>query len=377
MAGRDVPMSLRRLVVEVDVEGLNVSAFCRQHGIGRTSFYELRNRFAVQGEAALEPRSRAPRRVANRTPVEVEDLLVARRKHLDELGVESGPMTIHAVLCAEGVLVPSPATIGRILRRRGFVVHDPTKAPKRSRRSFTAERANECWQIDDTGWELADGTVVKIVDIVDDRTRLLAACRAVLSCNTTAALEVFLDAGDRWGLPERFLSDNARAFRHGLADALVELGIAAGHSRPYHPQTCGKVERFHQTLKKHLATRPPARTLIELQAQLDWFADYYNHQRPHRALRRAIPAQVWATTAKSGPAHRPLDAPTNIHRAHVIAGRVPLGRWFIAVGTRYDRQPAVVVLTGLVAHVFIDGRLVRNLTIDPTRRYQRLEKPPT
>ncbi len=369
-------MSLRRLIVEVNVEELNVREFCAQHGVSRWFFYDLRRRYRAHGEAVLVARSRAPRRVANRTRPELEERIVALRKDLEADGFDAGPATIRYHLCRElrdrrGTRTPSEATIWRVLVRRGFVVAQPHKAPRHAHRCFSAERANECWQVDDTGWQLTDGTGVKIIDVVDDCTRLAVGSQAVPACTAAAALDTVLAAASQWGLPERLLSDNATAFRHGLVEALSVFGVAAGHSRPYHPQTCGKVERFHQTLKRFLAAQPRAATLDELQAQLDRFRAYYNHHRPHRALRRRHPAEVWAATPKSGPATRPLHTATVIYHARVEpTGSVSAGKYTISVGTAYAGTRATSVITGRACHVFIDGRLARRLTLDPSRRVQ-------
>jgi transposase InsO family protein len=381
MAGRDVPMSVRRLVVEVETEGLNVTAFCAEHGISTWFFYELRRRFRAAGGdlAALEPLSRAPRRVANRTAVELEDRIVGLRKELVELGLDAGPATIQFHLRARGEpSTPSESTIWRVLDRRGFIVKEPRKAPKVKGRSFSAERANECWQIDDTTWALADGSEVKIINVVDDCTRVAVASTAVLSCTTAAAVDAFAAAATVWGWPARFLSDNAKAFRHGLADAMAALKITAGHSRPYHPQTCGKVERFHWTLKRYLSAQEPADTIAELQDQLDRFRQLYNHQRPHRSLGRRIPAEVWAATPKDGPAGHPVTTPTEIHRVRVTTnGILPAGRRYsISVGAIHTGKHATVVITGTACHVFIDGQLIRKLTLDPTRHRQPLYAKP-
>jgi hypothetical protein len=274
--------------------------------------------------------------------------------------------------------VPSDAGIWRVLSRRGFITPDPSKAPKHTGRSFEAERANECWQIDDTGWELADGTAVKIINVVDDRSRVAVSSLAVLACTAAAAFSAFSAGAARWGWPTRLLSDNAKAFRNGLAEMLRHLGIAAGHSRPYHPQTCGKVERFHQTLKRYLAAQDPPETLEELQAHLDAFVELYNHHRPHRSLDRQFPAVVWQHAPKSGPANHPLGAPTTVHHLTVSAnGTIAIGhRYVISLGAAHRRRHVTAVITGTNAHVFADGQLLRALTIDPTRRIQPLHDRP-
>ena len=121
-------MSVRRAIVEASLDGLNVSAFCREHGISRDRFYVLRRRFEAEGEAGLEPRSRAPGRVANRTLASVEDAIVEVRKRLTDDGFDAGPETIRWHLINRGVTnVPSVSTIWRVLTRRGFVTPDPKK----------------------------------------------------------------------------------------------------------------------------------------------------------------------------------------------------------------------------------------------------------
>lgn len=369
-------MSVRRLVVEVELDGLNVTEFCREHGISTWFFYQLRKRYAVEGEAALEPRSRAAKRVANRTPGWVEDLVVVLRKELDEAGLDAGPATIRFHLedkLAVGSPIPSEATIWRILTRRGFIVPEPKKAPKHAHRTFAAERANECWQLDDIGWELADLTECRIITLVDDCTRLCPGLKAVETVNGDTAFEAFAAAADRWGWPQRFLSDNANHYKHTLAAAVGALGVDHRHGRSQHPQTQGKVERFHQTLQKWLAAQPRADNLSELQTQLDQFTQIYNHSRPHRAIGRRIPADVFAATPKAGPANRPLGTPTSIHRVTVTGGVCHINkRVSITVGAVHNGRQATVIITGHACHVFIAGRLTRHLTLDPTRRYQPL-----
>jgi transposase InsO family protein len=142
--------------------------------------------------------------------------------------------------------VPSVSTIWRILRREGLVVAQPQKRLRCSLIRFEAQLPNEMWQADITHWQLAGGQGVEILNMIDDHSRLFVASRAF--------------------------------------PATKAADVIAKNSRPYHPQTCGKVERLHQTLKRYLARQAPAKTLSELQAQLDAFAHYYNAIRPHRAL---------------------------------------------------------------------------------------------
>jgi transposase InsO family protein len=370
-------MSVRRAIVEAETAGMNVAEFCRGHGVSTWFFWDLRRRFAREGDAVLEPKSRAPHHPAGRTPLAVEEVIVRTRKELDDAGWDCGPASIAAALAGLTGL-PHESTIWRILTARGLIVADPSKAPKGAGRSFTAERANECWALDDWTWPLADGTPVQILDVLDDHSRYAVACTAMTSCTGGATFDVVAAAASDLGWPQRFWSDNARAFTGTLAHALRPLGVAASHTRPYSPASNGKVERFHQTEHRWLTKQRPAATIIELQAQLDMFRLAYNTTRPHRALERRYPADVWIAAPKSGPADRPLTTPTTVHRSTVHAAKAYAGRYAITVGRAHDSRHAVTVVTGLNAHVFIDGHLVRHLTLNPHQRMQPLKAdPPT
>lgn len=370
-------MSVVRLVAEVDTGQLNVSEFCREHGISRWKFYEVRRRFELEGEAGLEPRSTAPKTVANRTPDWVEDVIVEIRKELTDAGLDAGPATIWSHLPSRlgaGVSVPSEATIWRVLTRRGFVTPEPKKAPKHAYRRFQAERANECWQIDDFTTGLADGSTVKVIVLIDDCTRFCPGLSATETVDAASAFAAFSSAAGAHGWPQRFLSDNAKAFKDTLAEAVARLGVSARHGRAYHPQTQGKAERFHQTIQKWLAARPLPDTIDDLQTLLDEFQHIYNHQRPHRAIGRQTPAAVYAATPKSGPANQPIGTPTRIYHATVTGGACHISNktYTITVGAIHNGQHATIVITGLSCHIFIAGRLIRQLQLDPQRRYQPL-----
>ncbi|MDX1450066.1 MAG: integrase core domain-containing protein [Acidimicrobiia bacterium] len=218
----------------------------------------------------------------------------------------------------------------------------------------------------------SDGTPVKIINIIDDHSRVAVASRAAPTADTAAFLDAVCDGADQWGWPARILTDNARALKR-LATHVAELGVGSGHSRPYHPQTCGKVERFHHTLKQFLTAQPDAHTITELQPLLDRFTDHYNHHRPHRSLDRHTPATIHATHPPTGPAHPPHDTPTRIHRVTVTGGSCYINRdYAITVGATHNGTTATVIITNQRCHIFIAGTLVRALTLDPTRRHQPL-----
>ena len=285
----------------------------------------------LEGPAGLEERSRAAKRPAGRISAELEDQIVAARKRLFDDGLEGGPGSVHSWLEDHGVRdVPSEATIWRVFVRRGQVVPAPHKRPKGSGLRFERERPNECWQIDATHWELASGAVIEVINIIDDRSRVCVDAFAVRVCTSPAAWQAFSRASQRYGLPAEVLSDNNAAFRSyadGAKPPVFErnlhvLGIRTLHSRPHHPQTCGKVERFHQTQKRWLTKRPPARTLTGLQRQLDGFREIYNRQRPHRSIGRQRPADVWNALPKAQPAHPTIHDEIIIRDHRVLTGAI-------------------------------------------------------
>jgi transposase InsO family protein len=368
-------MSLRRAIIEADPKSMNVTEFCRAHGVSTWFFYDLRRRHRLEGDVVLEPKSRAAHQPAGRTPLEIEEAIVRCRKELDDAGWDCGPASITDALAGLAGL-PSESTIWRILTHRGLIAADPSKAPRHSGRSWTAERANECWALDDWTWTLADGTCVQILDVIDDHSRLAVASTAMPTCTGTASFDALADAASHLGWPTRLWSDNARAFTTTLAAAIAPLGVTASHTRPYSPASNGKVERFHQTVKRWLTKQTPAATITELQAQLDLFRIHYNTRRPHRALGRRTPSDVWTTAPNSGPANQPLTTPTSVHRNIVHNGAFNTGRYHIAVGATHNGSRAITVITGLNSHVFIDGHLIRHLTINPTRRSQPIHPRP-
>jgi transposase InsO family protein len=344
-------------------------------GISRQWLTRLIDRFRRDEFAGLEPRSRAPKQPAQLSPV-IEDAVVRLRKDLAEAGLDHGPATIRWHLEQLHVEpLPSQATIWRICQRHGMVIPAPKKRPRASWQRFVFASPNECWQIDCTRWRLGSGAPVVIVNVLDDHSRVCVASRAVNTASCEAAWNAICVAAEGWGLPAMVLSDNGTEFTGALFVAnLHRLGITTVTSRPRHPQTCGKVERFHQTLKKWLARQPRARTVQHLQRQLDRFVRIYNHERPHRAIGRRTPAQQWRLTAPATPGTPRLDVDQRVVRSTAgDSGAVLVRPWRIALGRQHANRPVTVIIDDLDVNVFTrDGAHIHSLHIDPTRRYQRL-----
>ena len=307
------------------------------------------------------------------------------RKQLDRGGHEAGAETIAFHLQQRHGTTPAVSTIWRILSDRGFVTPQPHKRPKSSYVRFAAEQPNERWQLDITHWTLADGTEVEILNIIDDHSRLCVRSHTQTGFKAADVERSFRTAAATYGDPASLLSDNGAVFTgrsRGGGRVILEVtahhrAIVFRHSRPYHPQTCGKVERFHQTLKKWLARQPRARTLRQLQAQLDAFRGYYNTIRPHRALGRRTPQHAFNARPKAIPSANPIDD-THYRVRHdkiddtgVFTLRHNSRLHHIGIGRAHAGTNILVLVHDRHIRVLnSDGELLRELTLDPTRDYQ-------
>jgi transposase InsO family protein len=375
----------RYIVDAVVLEHRSPTRLARDNEISERWVFELLRRFREGGYAALEPRSRRPRSCPHQVDAQVQALIVKLREELTAAGHDAGPETIAHHLKGQVDKVPSVATVWRILKRHGLINPQPHKRPKASFISFEAQLPNETWQLDSTPWQLADDSPVEILNFLDDRSRLALASKAFVTVKAADPVQVLYSASNTFGLPASLLSDNAAVFtgrsRRGkvlLELELERLGIVFKHSTPYHPQTCGKVERFHQTLKRFLRKQSPAGSLAELQFQLDAFRDYYNSRRPHRALKRQTPIAVFNSLIKAKPTEQPAPVDHRVRHDKIDSfGKVTiryLGRLrHIPVGVAHKNRKVSLLVAGPdVRIITTDGQLIRALTLDPTRNYQPL-----
>ena len=382
-------MGRERYVVDaVVLEGRSAREVARASGLSKSWICKLVARFRQGGYPALDPRSKRPRSCPHQVGPPTHEAILQLRHHLDAAGLDCGPHTIAYHLRLTAKDVPSVATIWRILRRHGLITPQPHKRPRSSYIRFQAELPNEMWQTDVTHWPLADGSDTEILNFIDDHSRLCPASTAFAVVKSLDVVQTFHAASQNYGFPASLLSDNGAVFtakyRNGkvlLESELETLGIQFKHSTPYHPQTCGKVERFHQTLKKYLAKQPPPKSLAHLQLQLDTFRAYYNQQRPHRALDKRTPLQAFNARIKARPASPPPDTHFRVRHDRIDAsGSVTLRYltrlYHIGVGRAFKRQPVRLLIAG--RHIRIiheDGYLIRELTLDPARNYQPLRIP--
>ena len=373
------------IVTAVLVEGRSKSEVAREYGVSRRWVITLVARYLADGDGGLERRSRRPLSSPQRTTWQVENEIVEIRKALDKDGHDAGAATIAFHLEQRHGSAPAVSTIWRILKARGFVTPQPHKRPKSSYLRFAAEQPNERWQLDITHWTLAGGGEVEILNLLDDHSRLCLGSDALGVFNAADVDASFCKAAASYGDPASLLSDNGAVFTgrsRGGGRVVLEVtvnarGIRFRHSRPYHPQTCGKVERFHQTLKKWLAHGPRARTRDRLQAQLDVFRTYYNTVRPHRALGRRTPQQAYDARPKALATGTPLDDThyrirhDRIDPSGVFTLRHKSRLHHIGVGRRHAGTDILVLVHDLHIRVLTtDGELLRELHLDPSKDYQ-------
>ena len=290
------------------MEGRSKTQVAKDYGVARSWVYELLKRFEAEGEVAFEPRSRRPHSNPRTTSWQVEDRILFWRKDLAEQGHDGGAHTIAYHLTLELGQAPAISTIWKILKRNGLVVDAPKKRPHSSYTRFEASQPNETWQTDFTHWKLRNGRGAEILNFLYDHSRLLMACNAAHVTAGLSVVEAFRSACNEYGLPASVLSDNGAVFtarwrggRNALETEMASLKIVQKNSRPYHPDTCSKVERFHHTLKKWLAKQPKVTSIGDFQKQLDAFREYYNFTRPHRGLDRSTPTHAYNARPKALP----------------------------------------------------------------------------
>jgi transposase InsO family protein len=382
-------MSKHRVaVLKVVSAQLSVTAAALESGVSRGHLHRLLRRYREDGLEAVEPRSRRPRTSPGRTPDAVRDRIIALRIELTARGLDAGPATIAWHLGREGLPAPSTSTIRRVLHAAGLVVPEPRKRPRSSWRRFEASAPNELWQSDFTHWRLADGSEVEICSWLDDHSRYLLACTVFRRVGGDDVVATFTAAGDAHGWPAATLTDNGAVYtsrftggRNSFEYLLAYLGIRQKNGAPGHPQTQGKIERFHQTLKRWLGQQPAATGLAGLQTQLEAFRLAYNEQRPHRAIGRATPGEAYRATPRALPSgsgargHFRLRYDVTDSKGAITLRRA--GRLHhLKIGAAFARRRVLAIVdVQEVTVVALDtGEILSTHLIEPDRRYWRNQR---
>ena len=282
--------------------GANVSALCRRFGISRKTGHKWLTRQRTEGD--LRDRPRRPGRSPGRTPPPMERAVLALRAERPSWG---GRKLRRRLLDQGHETVPSASTITAILSRHGCI-DSAEGAHHAPLRRFEHERANALWQMDFKGhFALAAGRCHALT-VLDDHSRY-AVCLSACGDEVTATVrDRLITTFRRHGLPERMNMDNGSPWGDGpgsrytpLTVWLLRLGVRCSHSRPYHPQTNGKDERFHRTLKRDVLHGRQYADLAACQRAFDGFREVYNAERPHEALGLAVPASRYQVSPRDYP----------------------------------------------------------------------------
>jgi transposase InsO family protein len=388
-------MSKARLVITaVVVEGRSQAEVARTYGVSPGWVSKLVARYREEGEAAFEARSRRPKSSPNALSEAVVERILTLRQQLASAGLDAGPDTIRWHLANHHGVSVSSATISRYLTKAGLVTAAPEKRPRSSYIRFAAEQPNECWQSDFTHYNVVSsaGTAIlesEIITWLDDHSRFALHVSAYKRISGPIVLATFGQSTAECGIPASTLTDNGLVYttrlsggkggRNALESELARLGVVQKNSRPNHPTTCGKVERFQQTMKKWLRAQSPQPVSLEqLQSLIDVFVEHYNHHRPHRSLPESCtPALAYGIRPKATPGPRSDEPHDRVRRDRVDgAGSVTLrmhGRLHhIGVGRTHARTPVILLVHNLHVRVVdaATGELYRDFILDPSRDYQ-------
>lgn len=298
---RSVMSERQEFVVLAQQEGANISALCGRYGISRKTGYKWLGR-AASGDRVLADRSRRPRASPAQTPSETEARILELRAEHPAWG---GRKLRHRLVVQGVATVPAPSTITAILRRHGLLAPEP---PPRDFLRFEHAAPNDLWQMDFMGHRPLDAGRVHPWTLLDDHSRFALGLQACANERHDTVKAHLTAVFRRFGMPRAILTDNgspwASAGRGGLTALeawLLRLGIAPWHGRIRHPQTQGKVERFHGTIAAEVFAHRALATLAEAQDHFDPFRACYNLERPHEALEYAVPASRYRPSPRPFP----------------------------------------------------------------------------
>ena len=352
--------------------GLSVAEACRRFSISRKTGHKWLQRYRESPGDPLVDRSRRPARSPRRTVPQIERAALDVR---DRFGW--GAAKIHAVLRTQGVDPPCERTLTRILRRHDRI---QTRAqPPAADQRFERAEPNQLWQIDFKGPLEVQRQRIQPLTILDDHSRYLLALVPCRDVTMKTAWRVLWQVMDEVGMPQAILADNSfgnmqkRRLGLGWFDArLVRCGIRPIHGRPYHPQTQGKVERFHGTLERELWPRVRRDRLDHFAEDLDhWRRHVYNTLRPHQAVGQEPPVLHWTPSPRPRPKTLPLpEYPGgSILRKVFSPGLIHYRHCRIRVGAGLIGQVVRLLERDRDVAIYYAWKEVRCLVIDQLDRY--------
>ena len=288
----------RREFAEAAKESKNFSALCREFGITRKTGYKWVERY--KENADLLDKSRKPFTVTNRTPIETEERIVVLRAENPGWGAKK----LKEVLERQGHEIPCVKTVNNILNRYGCISAEESRKHQAFTR-FEKEHCNEMWQTDFKGeFRMADNNYCYPLNIFDDHSRFVIKIAPALS-TANKVIPAFRSAFCEYGMPNSVLSDNGAqfaGFRQGYTRFekwLMNHDVLPIHGRIKHPQTQGKIERFHRTMQEELLKHTVMENIDDANNKFQLWREKYNNIRPHEALGMKCPAEVYIPSSRA------------------------------------------------------------------------------
>ena len=362
----------REFVALASAQGANVRALCRRFGVSHSTAYKWLARYREQGEAGLAERSRRPLHSPHRTPEAIEAAALSLRAASNN--VWGGRKIARALADRDAGCVPAASTITAILRRNGRLTEAGAAQHPGPWRRFARETPNELWQMDFKGHFALHAGRCHPLTALDDCSRynlILTACGDERATTVRGELE---RAFRRYGLPLAMLMDGGSPWGDpggepltGLAVWLMRLSIRVAHGKPYHPQTQGKEERFHRTLKAEVLAGRSFRDLGDCQRAFDAFRIRYNHERPHEGIDMAAPGTRYCASSRPFPETLPPIAydSTDAIRKVDVDGFISFRArpWRISKALRGEPVAVRPTLTDGVFDVFFCAHRVRDIDL--------------
>lgn len=376
-------VSLRREFIGLAmVDGCCMSALCERFEISRKTGYKWLARYRAEGTAGLADRSRRPHRLRSPTSKLIEELVLAVR---DEHPCWGGRKIRRRLQDLGHQDVPAASTITAILHRHGLI--DVAESAKRQPFvRFERASPNELWQMDFKGdFKMSNGRRCYPLTVLDDHSRYSIVLQACGNQRRGGVQQHLTAAFDRYGLPQAMLMDNGppwgvahvRRGRTCLSVWLMDLDIAVLHGRPYHPQTQGKEERFHRTLKLEVLQGRTFDDLSHTQGRFDPWRTMYNHERPHEALGMEVPARRYRVSPRAYD-----NKPTSFEYDTTFAvrkvdreGRVVFHNHEYYVGKAFSTKRVGIRSSGVDGEWAVYYRTFRVSTLDEQQGHPRRSRP--